>query len=76
MTIIDLELRKTIKILAAKGLPKRIIARQLDLSEGTPCAITCAGRLRGVVSAKNRDDERLLAYGQARGRKQPTLSAW
>lgn len=35
MAITDLELRMTIKTLAAKGLPKRGIARQLDLSEGT-----------------------------------------
>jgi transposase len=35
VAITDLELRMTIKTLAAKGLPKRAIARQLDLSEGT-----------------------------------------
>ena len=35
MAITDLEIRMTIKTLAAKGLPKRAIARQLDLSEGT-----------------------------------------
>ncbi|MCZ8063080.1 LuxR C-terminal-related transcriptional regulator [Silanimonas sp.] len=35
MAITDLEIRMTIKTLAAKGVPKRAIARQLDLSEGT-----------------------------------------
>lgn len=35
MAITDLEIRMTIKTLAAKGLPHRAIARQLDLSEGT-----------------------------------------
>lgn len=35
-----------------------------------------AAWLRGVVAAKDRDDERLLAHGQARRRKQPTLSIW
>lgn len=35
MAITDLEIRMTIKTLAAKGLPKRAITRQLDLSEGT-----------------------------------------
>lgn len=35
-----------------------------------------AAWLRGVVAAKDRDDERLLAPGQARRRKQPTLSPW
>jgi IS30 family transposase len=33
--ITDLELRMTINTLAAKGRPKRAIARQLDLAEGT-----------------------------------------
>lgn len=35
MATTDLEIRMTIKTLAAKGLPNRAIARQLDLSEGT-----------------------------------------
>lgn len=35
MAITDLEIRMTIKTLAAKGLPNRAIARQLDLCEGT-----------------------------------------
>ena len=35
MAITDLEIRMTIKTLAAKGAPKRAIARQLTLSEGT-----------------------------------------
>lgn len=35
MAISDLELRMTIKTLAAKGQSKRSIARQLDLCEGT-----------------------------------------
>lgn len=35
MAISDLELRMTIKTLAAKGQSKRAIARQLDLCEGT-----------------------------------------
>ncbi|WP_146907253.1 IS21 family transposase [Arenimonas daejeonensis] len=35
MATTDLEIRMTIKTLAAKGLPRRAIARQLDLSEGT-----------------------------------------
>ena len=35
MAITDLEIRMTIKTLAAKGLSKRAIARQLDLCEGT-----------------------------------------
>lgn len=35
MAITDLEIRMTIKTLAAKGVPKRAIARQLALSEGT-----------------------------------------
>jgi len=35
MAITDLEMRMTIKTLAAKGLPKRAIARQLGLAEGT-----------------------------------------
>jgi transposase len=35
VAITDLEIRMTIKTLAAKGVPKRAIARQLDLSEGT-----------------------------------------
>jgi transposase len=33
--ITDLEIRMTIKTLAARGVPGRAIARQLDLSEGT-----------------------------------------
>lgn len=37
----DLAIRMTIKTLAAKGLPKRSIAREVSLSEGT-VAITCA----------------------------------
>lgn len=35
MAITDLEIRMTIKTLAAKGVPKRAIARQLDLSKAT-----------------------------------------
>lgn len=35
MATTDLEIRMTIKTLAAKGLPNRAIGRQLDLSEGT-----------------------------------------
>lgn len=35
MAITDLELRMTIKTLAAKGLPKQAIARHLDLAQGT-----------------------------------------
>ena len=35
MAITDLELRMTIKTLAAKGQSQRAIARQLDLCEGT-----------------------------------------
>jgi DNA-binding NarL/FixJ family response regulator len=35
VTITDLELRMTIKTLAAKGQSGRAIARQLELSEGT-----------------------------------------
>ena len=35
MAITDLEIRMIIKTLAAKGVPKRAIARQLDLNEGT-----------------------------------------
>ena len=35
MATTDLEIRMTIKTLAAKGLPNRAIARHLDLSEGT-----------------------------------------
>jgi IS30 family transposase len=35
VAITDLEIRMTIKTLAAKGLPNRAIARQLELSEGT-----------------------------------------
>src|SRR6185295_4566966 len=35
MAITDLEIRVTIKTLAAKGVPNRAIARQLSLSEGT-----------------------------------------
>lgn len=35
MAITDLEIRMTIKTLAAKGVPNRAIARQLSLSEGT-----------------------------------------
>jgi transposase len=35
LTITDLELRMTIKTLAAKGQSRRAIARQLDLCEGT-----------------------------------------
>ncbi len=35
MAITDLEIRMTIKTLARKGLPKRAIARQLAISEGT-----------------------------------------
>ena len=35
MAITDLEIRMTIKTLAAKGVAKRAIARQLSLSEGT-----------------------------------------
>ena len=31
----DLEVKMTIKTLARKGIPKRAIARQLNLSEGT-----------------------------------------
>lgn len=35
MATTDLEIRMTIKTLAAKGLPNRAIARQLELNEGT-----------------------------------------
>lgn len=35
VAITDLELRMTIKTLAAKGQSKRAIARQLDLCDGT-----------------------------------------
>jgi DNA-binding NarL/FixJ family response regulator len=35
LAITALEIRMTIKTLAAKGLPKRAIARQLGLTEGT-----------------------------------------
>jgi len=62
LAISDLEIRMTIKTLAAKGLPKRAIARQLGLTEGT-----VRYHLRRLASGAidGRARQRRLASGHA-----------
>jgi transposase len=64
VAITDLELRMTIKTLAAKGQPHRAIARQLDLCEGT-----VRYHLRRIamsaVDGRSRQRRRAEAYREA-----------
>ena len=62
--ITDLELRMTIKTLAAKGVPKRAIARQLDLSEGN-VRYHLRRMAAGTVDGRSRQPHRAAAHGEA-----------
>ena len=64
MAITDLEIRMTIKTLAARGLPKRAIARQLALSEGT-VRYHLRRQASGARDGRARQRRLARAYGAA-----------
>lgn len=64
MAITDLELRMTIKTLAAKGQSHRAIGRQLDLCEGT-VRYHLRRLAAGAVDGRSRQQRRAEAYREA-----------
>lgn len=64
MAITELELRMTIKTLAAKGQPKRAIARQLDLCEGT-VRYHLQRMAAGAIDGRSRQGRRAQPYREA-----------
>ena len=60
----NLEVRMTIKTLAAKGVPKRAIARQLYLSEGT-VRYHLRRMAEGVTDGRSRQPRAARAHGEA-----------